>query len=121
RSNTDAQNSSNTRPGWWIDDIRLHRKGIERFIDYPFYDGAETGIENWLPSGQWWRTNTTKYQGGHAFTDTPSGNYNINTDFTLRLIKAIDFRNDTPDNLAAFDRNPAGGNSDRNTSDGNPR
>jgi hypothetical protein len=120
RSNTDAQNTGNTRPGWWIDDIRLHRKGIERFIDYPFYDGAETGIENWLPSGQWWRVNDTKYQGGHAFTDTPSGSYANNTNFTLRLIKAIDFRNDTPDNLAAFDRNSAGGNSDRDLSDGNP-
>jgi len=120
RSNTDAQYTSNTRPGWWIDDIRLHRKGVDRFVDYPFYDGAEDGIANWLPSGQWWRATNEKYQGGHSFADTPGGSYSNNTNFTLRLIQAIDFRNNTPDNLAATDRNPAGGNTDRNTSDGNP-
>ncbi|MCU0481539.1 MAG: hypothetical protein MUE54_10055, partial [Anaerolineae bacterium] len=120
RNETNAQFSSNNRPGWWIDDIRLHRKGIERFVDYPFYDGAEEGIANWLPSGQWWRTTTEKYQGSHSFTDSPGGNYSNGTNNTLRLIQAIDFRNDTPDNLAAIDRNPAGGNTDRNPSDGNP-
>lgn len=118
RSNTDAQ--STLRPGWWIDDIRLHRKGVDRFLDYPFYDGAETGIENWLPSGQWWRVNDMSREGTHSFTDSPGGSYSNSTNHTLRLIKAIDFRNNTPDNLAATDRNPAGGNTDRNLTDGNP-
>lgn len=118
RSNTDAQWSN--RPGWWIDDIRLHRKGLDRFLDYPFYDGAEAGIDNWLPSGQWWRVNNMAREGTHSFTDSPGGNYANNTNHTLRLIRAIDFRNDSPDNRAATDRNPAGGNSDRHPDDGNP-
>jgi len=121
RENSSVRNASaNTLPGWWIDDIRLQRKGIERFIDYPFYDGAEQGVSNWLPSGQWWRVNDIKYAGGHAFTDSPGGNYANNSNFTLRLLQALDLRNNTPDNLAAVDRNPAGGNSDRNLGDGNP-
>lgn len=118
RSNTDAQWSN--RPGWWIDNIRLHRKGVDRFLDYPFYDGAEEGIDNWLPSGQWWRVNNMSYRGTHSFTDSPGGNYSNSTNHNIRLIRAIDFRNDTPDNLAATDRNPAGGNTDRHPTDGNP-
>lgn len=98
--------------GMWIDDVYIEREGEPGYLNYPFYDSAESsGVENWLTSS-WWRTNEQAYEGGHAFTDSPGDgvNYVRNSNTFLRTIDPIDFFNDTPANLALDDRNSAGGN-----------
>jgi len=82
-------------------------------LDYPFFDSGEVGMDNWLPSGDWWRTNRVAYEGFHSFTDTPGDgvNYQENTNSTMTTIDPMDMFNDTPMNLALTNRNPNGGNS----------
>ncbi|TVR23317.1 MAG: DUF1349 domain-containing protein [Anaerolineaceae bacterium] len=92
--------------GWWIDDIDLHREGDQRFLDYPFYDAAEQGVDNWLATGTWWRTTEESRVGAHSFADSPNGNFQANTgspNDSLHLMTAhpIDLNNDTPNNLDA--------------------
>jgi hypothetical protein len=99
------------REGWWIDDIYLHREGRPRYLDYPFFDNAESGMHNWLPSGQWSRTTAHSRIGDHSFTDSPDGNYQPQTNTTLRLLHPIDFANNTPENRQQDDRVSSGGNS----------
>lgn len=112
-----VHNRADTERGWWIDDIKLERAGIPRYLDYPFYDGAEAGMSNWLAGGEWWRTNRISREGQHAFTDSPGEgvDYQRNTGDALsgnnlRLRYPIDLNNDTPANLALNDRNASGGN-----------
>lgn len=102
--------------GWWIDSIKLHREGKNLYLDFPFEDNAELGMDNWLATGSWFRTNEKSRDGDHSFTDSPGTNYQENTGGStsgnhLRTLWPVDFNNDTPDNLALLDRNPAGGNS----------
>jgi hypothetical protein len=106
-----VRQNATLRQGWWIDDIYLHREGRPFYLDYPFLDNAEAGVSNWLPSGQWFRTNQVSRVGEHSFTDSPFGNYSNNTNTTFRTLHPIDFQNNSPENLALDDRNPAGGNS----------
>lgn len=106
-----VRNAANLRDGMWIDNIYIERRGRPLYLDYPFYDNAEAGLGNWLPSGQWWRTTEAAWDGDHSFTDSPGGNYLVNTNSTLRLLYPIDLNNDTPDNRTLTDRNTAGGNS----------
>jgi Flp pilus assembly pilin Flp len=111
-----VHNDAETREGWWIDNIKLHREDRELFVDYPFYDDAEAGVDQWLATGTWWRTNESAYEGDHAFTDSPNGDYLLDSGRSedgnhLRFIYALDLNNDTPANLLLDDRTPAGGNS----------
>lgn len=100
------------RDGWWIDTIRIEREGLPGFLDYPFFDSAEVGVDNWETSGTWWRTNEIARDGDHSFTDSPGPgvNYVTNSNSSLTFSDPIDMYNDTPRNLALFDRNPSGGN-----------
>jgi len=106
---------SDTRDGWFIDNIKLHREDRDRFLDYPLTDDAESGVIQWLATGEWSRTTERSYEGAHSFTDSPNKNYETNTGGTLdgnhlRFVYPIDLNNDTPSNLILTDRNPAGGN-----------
>jgi Flp pilus assembly pilin Flp len=89
--------------GWWIDDVYLEREGKPRFTNYPFHDDAGDNIggpANWLMSGTWNRTNTTgAFNSGQSYTDSPTGNYQVNTNPTIGLAYRIDLNNDTPENL----------------------
>lgn len=90
--------------GWFIDNVKLHREGKSLFLDYPFSDNAEVGVDNWLATGTWWRTTEQARDGFHSFTDSPNANYQDNTGSSLsnnhlRMAHPIDFNNDTPDNL----------------------
>ena len=106
-----VHNRATLRGGWWIDNIRLQRSGRQNYLDYPFLDGAESGIANWLPGGAWGRTNTVARDGAHSFTDTPSGSYSSNSNASLRTAYPIDLNNDSPENLSSTAHNPSGGNS----------
>jgi hypothetical protein len=97
--------------GWWIDDIKLHRKDPEAFLDYPFIDDAESGLINWLPGGTWSRTSAISHSATQSFTDSPGEDYASGSNSSLRLVMPIDLNNDTPANLALTDRDPSGGNS----------
>ncbi|MDX1993469.1 MAG: hypothetical protein SF029_13855 [bacterium] len=118
--------------GWFIDNIYLERIGRPLFLDYPFFDGAEVGIGNWLVSGNWARTADSFWPDAldpdqqHSFTDSPGTNpdgtpatYQNNANSLMRTAWAIDFNNDTPENLLLTNRNPAGGNT-RTTAAVNP-
>lgn len=92
--------------GWWIDDIDLHREGNQRFLDYPFYDAANQGVDNWLATGTWWRTTEESRVGGHSFADSPNDNFAPNSgapndSLHLMTMYPIDLNNDTPANLDA--------------------
>lgn len=108
-----VRSSANLRDGWWIDEIRIEREGNPRFLDYPFFDGAEEGIANWQTVGDWGRTNLAARTDQHSFTDSPGedNRYESNTNTTLEFRWALDLHNDTPENLILYDRNDAGGNS----------
>jgi len=105
------------RDGWYLDNIYLNRLGRPQFLDYPFIDGAELGVNNWLLSNQWARDQSVAWEGQHAFTDSPGtyadgtqATYANNNNSTFRFAWQIDFNNDTPENLLLTNRNTAGGN-----------
>lgn len=105
-----------TKPGWWIDSIVFARKGVARFSEYPFCDGAETGMDNWLTAGGWENSAQPGVFGSpRAFTDSPLGNYPHGQETWIELRYPIDFNNDTPENLTVWggnknclNKNPSG-------------
>ena len=108
--------NSNSRDGWYIDDITLEREGLPRYSQYPFCDDAERGIDNWFFTGSWGMTSSSGYGGaGHSFTDSPLGNYVHGSNNSLELRYPIDFNNDTPENLTVW-----GGNKDCNNNPSGP-
>jgi Flp pilus assembly pilin Flp len=82
--------------GWWIDNIKLHREDRARFLDYPFFDNAESGSSNWTVLGSsWQRTNEYAYSGSHSFVHQPTGSASdVGSQFAL--VYPIDLNNDTP-------------------------
>ncbi|NJL57613.1 hypothetical protein HC928_22645 [bacterium] len=112
-----VRGSAYLRDGWWIDEIRIEREGLPKYLDYPFIDGAEEGIQNWQTIGNWGRTNEVARTDAHSYTDSPGADsrYSDNTNTALQTRWAIDLYNDTPGNLDLFDRNNAGGNSNVTT------
>jgi hypothetical protein len=114
-----VRSDADPRNGWWIDKIKLDRAGRPLFLNYPFFDNAELGLQNWTYNAPWGRTTEISRDGTHSFTDSPGtdtfGNpitypNNQPNGISLRFAYAIDFLNDTPGNLILTDRNPAGGN-----------
>ena len=95
--------------GWWIDNLYIERLGVPRFSDYPFLDTAETGLDDWLPEGQWGVTADENFTRpicggcGRAFTDSPGGDYLHNTNAALALRYPIDLNNNTPENIDPAD------------------
>ncbi len=95
-----AGDNDNDDGGWWIDNIKLHRKDRATFNDYPLVDGAEDGKVKWL--GGWSIVNEEFWDGNHSYTDSPGGaEYERDTTNAMRLLLPIDMNNDTPDNLAS--------------------
>ena len=58
-------------------------------------DDAESGLSNWT-SGVSWGTSSVSHGGSHSFTDSPGGNYALNTNNALTLA--------APVNLTGCDR-----------------
>ncbi len=82
--------------GWWIDNIKLHREDRARFLDYPFFDNAESGTANWVLIGSnWRRTNEQAYSGGHSFAHQPMSAATEEGAY-FATVYAFDMNNDTP-------------------------
>lgn len=90
-------NNAGTTSGWWIDNIFINRVGRPKYSDYPFFDGAQDGNDQWLMSGQWTATNSSPgvFGTSHTFTDSPNTNYTHNTNASMSLRYPIDLNNDT--------------------------
>jgi Flp pilus assembly pilin Flp len=99
---------SQTSAGLFLDNIAVEREGIVRYANYPFCDGAEEGLGNWVMGGQWGISNTLGRYSNLSFADSPQGNYLTEQITTMSIRYAFDFNNDTPENLAL------GGNRDCN-------
>lgn len=97
--------------GWWIDEIKLERRGLPKFTAFPFIDEVENpdGLDDWLAGGSWGRVpegrRPAEGQVGYAYTESPSGDFqqNINTTFELRY--PMDLYLDTPVNKNSPDCN----------------
>jgi hypothetical protein len=56
-----------------------------------FCDDFESGLSNWVVSGQDWNTTTsTSRSPTHCLTDSPDGNYGNSVDVAIALTRAID-------------------------------
>lgn len=93
------------RGGWWIDNIKLERQGRTQFLRYPYIDTAEDPaqlFDRYLLSGSWDRVaggyNPPIGETGHAYTDSPTGNYSANTNNLIVFKEIFDLFNDTPEN-----------------------
>lgn len=75
--------SSNTRDGWWIDDIRV-LENQERVFFIGFGDDVEQD-QFWVGSGNWARTTEKARSGQASWTDSPGANYVSNTNSSLEL------------------------------------
>ncbi len=99
-------NNSNESTGWFIDNIAIEREGILRYSNYPYCDDAENGISQWLMSGQWGVSTTSgAFTTGRSFSDSPGGNYVNGQVSSMTMRYAIDFNNDTPENLTVWGGN----------------
>ncbi|MCK5077889.1 MAG: hypothetical protein KAR38_16015, partial [Calditrichia bacterium] len=57
-----------------------------------FADNAENGMENWTADSPWGITSAEYYEGGHSFTDSPTGEYADYSDISLTS-SVIDLQN----------------------------
>jgi Flp pilus assembly pilin Flp len=102
-------NGTATADGWWIDDIQIERFGGDRFVGYPFVDGAEDLAftdANWLRMGTWGQAAGGSYerlgggffQTGRSYADSPTGNFNASSSTSMEMTRHIDLLYDTPAN-----------------------
>ncbi|GAB1366536.1 hypothetical protein MASR1M36_14070 [Candidatus Cloacimonadaceae bacterium] len=52
-------------------------------------ENAETGIANWSTSGTWGLTTNNPHSGSYCITDSPSGNYSGNQNYSITLAQPI--------------------------------
>ncbi|MBI1280299.1 MAG: hypothetical protein GC179_19390 [Anaerolineaceae bacterium] len=99
-------NNNKESTGWYIDNIAIEREGILKYANYPFCDDAENGTDQWLMGGQWGIATTSgAFQTGRSFSDSPSGNYVNGQVSSMTMRYAIDFNNDTPENVTIWGGN----------------
>ncbi|MEK7353050.1 MAG: hypothetical protein AABZ77_00905, partial [Chloroflexota bacterium] len=84
-----ASDASGTADGWYIDDVSLNETTTPA-ISYPFSDNMDSGPGSWLSSS--WGLVTPGYSTPNAWTDSPKGNYPIDTWAELVLGGVIDLR-----------------------------
>lgn len=117
--------------GYWLDEIRLGREESPKWVDYPFYDGAQVAtINNWRFNGQWSRTDETGRQNSNepvddpnykrfSFASSPNSRYQDGESTWMELRYPVDLLNDTPDKRWA-DPNKTGPNNTFNQPAQNP-
>lgn len=82
-------NETIVQDGWYIDDFRIDDNNAKP--TYPFLDNIEdqnTVQSNWSSSA--WGIVSDAHSGSAAWTDSPKGNYNINSQESLNLLVPID-------------------------------
>ncbi len=93
--------------GWWIDDIKIERGGVNNFTGYPFVDGAEDldfTERNWTRIGSWATAfGDGVFENGNPtgrfYADTPVGNYLPNETTWMEMRRTIDLLYDTDLNV----------------------
>lgn len=85
--------SSNTRQGWWIDDIQV-KENTERVFTIPFFDDTE-GTDNWIANGRWAKSSEKVYEGSLAWSDSPGERYEHSTNSSLVLDGRLDLTQGT--------------------------
>ena len=88
-----------SKPGFETLNIRRHVSTPDislRISSQPgFEDGFEVSMANWTTTGNWNRTTSDHYFGSYSLTDSPSGNYQNNSNTTCKL--------NTPINLSGVE------------------
>lgn len=87
----DAEDSSGSKDGWWIDDIEVKEEYIKRYT-VGFADDME-GELHWYAGGTWARTNENPHSGTTVWSDSPGGDYTHGSNSTLELDGIIDLNN----------------------------
>ncbi len=91
--------------GWFIDDIRIERRGSSQYHPYPFTDYAQDTAftnANWLATGSWGISSESGFNGSsQSYSDSPSAAYLVdNLPKTFAMTRLIDLLNDTPNKSA---------------------
>lgn len=99
--------------GFWLDEIRLGREEAPKWVDYPFYDDAQSfTINNWRFVGQWSVTDETGRQSPseqgddgnfkrRSWSSNPGGRYSDGESTWMEQRYPVDLFNDTPNKLWA--------------------
>jgi hypothetical protein len=82
---------SGTEDGWGIDDLRV-AEHTPVAIGYPFYEGFEQGLSNWLHAG-WVADTNQPYAGSGAAHDTVPARIAPNTTLWLTLAAPLSLSN----------------------------
>ena len=82
-----ASNGSTTSNGWLLDDLRIAETPAGP-VGYPFFDDMEGGTGDWI-SGSW-ELAAEGASGIQSWTDSPQGNYTLDTWSELVLSNVID-------------------------------
>ncbi len=100
-----VNNDGTERNGWFIENIKLERDGRPQYLTYPYYDNAEdpvTLLSRYILTGQWDRVAGGNRPGltetGHAYHDSPAGQYPQNTTSIIMFKEPLDLYNDTLQN-----------------------
>jgi len=97
-------NGNTTYDGWYIDDVSIAEKNTS-LTPFPFYEDFESGFSNWLVSGQDWDTVSVTYRSPtYCITESPSGNYPVNSNATITLANPIDLSSSNVPVLAFWHR-----------------
>ncbi len=67
-----VSNESNTEDGWFVDDISVVEHTPATSVVFPFYEGFENGLSNWIAS-TWVMETNNPYGGAGIAHDTPGG------------------------------------------------
>ncbi|MBI5957506.1 MAG: hypothetical protein HY866_02135 [Chloroflexi bacterium] len=107
RFRLDARSDSRVADGWWIDDFEL--RNSPSAVIYPDWcDGMEGGGQNWVAEGTWavvggsdnnstqsYNAITFPHSGSAFWSDSPSVDYQHNTDSSLQLGSKVDLNGTT--------------------------
>jgi hypothetical protein len=75
---------------WYIDDLSIAEKDLLQ-TPFPFAEDFESGLGNWLISGEDWdTTSVTSESPTHSVTDSPEGNYPPYSAAMITLAHPID-------------------------------
>jgi hypothetical protein len=76
--------------------VEIKENNLDQKLPFPFSDGFENGLDNWIVSGKdWGRINTESRSGSYCITESPVGTYSINSNVIISLAKTIDLSTST--------------------------
>jgi hypothetical protein len=78
--------------GWYVDDVKISEfNNANPQLNFPFAEGFENGLGNWITSGSEWSLSSSLKRGGqYSVTCSPSGSYGDFLNATLVLGGVLD-------------------------------